>query len=55
MHADRSAEVEVAEFAGQLFFRLWRAPHSEPPQRCNRPRIKSSSSETALMTTIVVR
>src|SRR3712207_3222114 len=24
-----SAEVEVAEFAGQLFFRLWRASHTQ--------------------------
>jgi DNA-binding MarR family transcriptional regulator len=27
MPEDPSAEVEVAEFAGQLFFRLWRASH----------------------------
>jgi DNA-binding MarR family transcriptional regulator len=24
----RSADIEVAEFAGQLFFRLWRASHT---------------------------
>ena len=24
----RSADIEVAEFAGQLFFRLWRATHT---------------------------
>jgi DNA-binding MarR family transcriptional regulator len=24
-----SAEIEVAEFAGQLFFRLWRASHTQ--------------------------
>ena len=29
MPADPSAEVEVAEFAGQLFFRLWRASHTQ--------------------------
>src|SRR5919206_4423304 len=28
MAQDRAAEVEVAEFTGQLFFRLWRASHS---------------------------
>jgi MarR family transcriptional regulator, lower aerobic nicotinate degradation pathway regulator len=28
MPPDSSAEVEVAEFAGQLFFRLWRASHT---------------------------
>ena len=27
MAPDPSAEVEVAEFAGQLFFRLWRVSH----------------------------
>src|SRR5262245_950544 len=26
---DPSAEIEVAEFAGQLFFRLWRASHTQ--------------------------
>jgi DNA-binding MarR family transcriptional regulator len=29
MPADPSAEIEVAEFAGQLFFRLWRASHTQ--------------------------
>ncbi len=28
MPPNPSAEVEVAEFAGQLFFRLWRASHT---------------------------
>jgi len=28
MPPDSSAELEVAEFAGQLFFRLWRASHT---------------------------
>jgi MarR family transcriptional regulator, lower aerobic nicotinate degradation pathway regulator len=28
MPPDPSAETEVAEFAGQLFFRLWRASHT---------------------------
>ncbi len=28
MRADRETEIEVAEFAGQLFFRLWRATHT---------------------------
>jgi DNA-binding MarR family transcriptional regulator len=28
MPPDPSAEIEVAEFAGQLFFRLWRASHT---------------------------
>ena len=28
MAASFSAEIEVAEFAGQLFFRLWRASHT---------------------------
>src|SRR5919108_2845014 len=28
MPADPAAEIEVAEFAGQLFFRLWRATHT---------------------------
>ena len=28
MSADSSTEVEVAEFAGQLLFRLWRASHT---------------------------
>ena len=26
---DSSTEIEVAEFAGQLFFRLWRASHTQ--------------------------
>jgi len=29
MPQDPSTEIEVAEFAGQLFFRLWRASHSQ--------------------------
>ena len=29
MPPGRSAETEVAEFAGQLFFRLWRASHTQ--------------------------
>jgi DNA-binding MarR family transcriptional regulator len=29
MPPDPSAEIEVAEFAGQLFFRLWRASHAQ--------------------------
>ena len=29
MPRDPSAETEVAEFAGQLFFRLWRASHTQ--------------------------
>jgi DNA-binding MarR family transcriptional regulator len=29
MPQDPSTEIEVAEFAGQLFFRLWRATHSQ--------------------------
>jgi DNA-binding MarR family transcriptional regulator len=29
MPPDSSAEIEVAEFAGQLFFRLWRASHTQ--------------------------
>jgi MarR family transcriptional regulator, lower aerobic nicotinate degradation pathway regulator len=29
MLPDPSAEIDVAEFAGQLFFRLWRASHAQ--------------------------
>jgi DNA-binding MarR family transcriptional regulator len=29
MPPDPPAEIEVAEFAGQLFFRLWRASHTQ--------------------------
>ncbi|HEY7729280.1 MAG TPA: MarR family transcriptional regulator [Gaiellaceae bacterium] len=29
MPGDASAEIEVAEFAGQLLFRLWRATHTQ--------------------------
>ena len=29
MSPDTSTETEVAEFAGQLFFRLWRASHTQ--------------------------
>jgi DNA-binding MarR family transcriptional regulator len=28
MQASMSSDIEVAEFAGQLFFRLWRASHT---------------------------
>ena len=28
MHSDPAQEIEVAEFTGQLFFRLWRASHT---------------------------
>ena len=28
MAASTNPEIEVAEFAGQLFFRLWRASHT---------------------------
>jgi DNA-binding MarR family transcriptional regulator len=28
MHAPLSADIEVSEFAGQLFFRLWRSSHT---------------------------
>ncbi len=30
-----STDVEVAEFAGQLFFRLWRASHTRTAERLN--------------------
>ena len=33
--ASRSSDVEVAEFAGQLFFRLWRASHTRTAQTLN--------------------
>jgi DNA-binding MarR family transcriptional regulator len=29
MPPDLSAEIEIAEFIGQLFFRLWRASHTQ--------------------------
>jgi DNA-binding MarR family transcriptional regulator len=29
MPPDPSAEIEVTEFAGQLFFRIWRASHTQ--------------------------
>jgi len=30
-----STDIEVAEFAGQLFFRLWRASHTRTAERLN--------------------
>ena len=33
MTASVSSDVEVAEFAGQLFFRLWRASHTRTAER----------------------
>jgi MarR family transcriptional regulator, lower aerobic nicotinate degradation pathway regulator len=35
MAAPVSTDVEVAEFAGQLFFRLWRASHTQTAERLN--------------------
>jgi DNA-binding MarR family transcriptional regulator len=35
MAASVSNEIEVAEFAGQLFFRLWRASHTRTAHRLN--------------------
>jgi DNA-binding MarR family transcriptional regulator len=35
MAASLSNEIEVAEFAGQLFFRLWRASHTRTAERLN--------------------
>jgi DNA-binding MarR family transcriptional regulator len=32
MAASASSDIEVAEFAGQLFFRLWRASHTRTAQ-----------------------
>src|SRR5690349_16475934 len=33
MAASESTDIEVAEFAGQLFFRLWRASHTRTADR----------------------
>ena len=33
MSASVSSDLEVAEFAGQLFFRLWRASHTRTAER----------------------
>jgi DNA-binding MarR family transcriptional regulator len=35
MEASVSSDIEVAEFAGQLFFRLWRAAHTRTAERLN--------------------
>ena len=35
MAASASTDTEVAEFAGQLFFRLWRASHTRTAQALN--------------------
>src|SRR5215813_12534065 len=35
MSASMSTDPEVAEFAGQLFFRLWRASHTRAAERLN--------------------
>src|SRR5437763_10934885 len=35
MEGSTSSEVEVAEFAGQLFFRLWRASHTRTADALN--------------------
>src|SRR6516225_11447367 len=35
MAASASTDTEVAEFAGQLFFRLWRASHTRTAQMLN--------------------
>jgi DNA-binding MarR family transcriptional regulator len=35
MTAFLSNDIEVAEFAGQLFFRLWRASHTRTAERLN--------------------
>src|SRR5438270_3447721 len=35
MTASVSTDVEVAEFAGQLFFRLWRASHTRTAETLN--------------------
>jgi DNA-binding MarR family transcriptional regulator len=35
MAASVSSEIEVAEFAGQLFFRLWRALHTRTAETLN--------------------
>jgi DNA-binding MarR family transcriptional regulator len=35
MEGPISADIEVAEFAGQLLFRLWRASHTRTAERLN--------------------
>ena len=35
MAASLSTDIEVAEFAGQLFFRLWRASHTRTAEALN--------------------
>src|SRR5499427_2752150 len=35
MAAPVSSDIEVAEFAGQLFFRLWRASHTRTAEALN--------------------
>ena len=35
MAAPASTDIEVAEFAGQLFFRLWRASHARTAETLN--------------------
>jgi DNA-binding MarR family transcriptional regulator len=35
MTASASTDIEVAEFAGQLFFRLWRASHTRTAETLN--------------------
>jgi DNA-binding MarR family transcriptional regulator len=35
MAAPESTDIEVAEFAGQLFFRLWRASHTRTAETLN--------------------
>ena len=35
MAAPASTDIEVAEFAGQLFFRLWRASHTRTAETLN--------------------
>jgi DNA-binding MarR family transcriptional regulator len=35
MAASLSSDIEVAEFAGQLFFRLWRASHARTAEALN--------------------
>jgi DNA-binding MarR family transcriptional regulator len=35
MEASLSDDIELAEFAGQLFFRLWRASHTRTADRLN--------------------
>ena len=35
MAASVSTDIEVTEFAGQLFFRLWRASHARTEEALN--------------------